>query len=108
MPAALEKCVQGVQKSGKSKSEAYAICSKKTGWVRSKNGWKNKKTGETYNESFESFESFYEMFVNEYTKYEIRELIAHKAIPLDFGLMKRLGYYQEDVEAYHVTNTRAL
>jgi hypothetical protein len=104
MPAALEKCVQGVIDSGKDKSEAYAICGKRTGWVKSKNGWKNKKTGETFNETFKSFKTF----LTEYTERDISELIANKSIPLDPGLMKRLGYYQEDVEAYHVTNTRDL
>jgi hypothetical protein len=60
MPAALEKCVQGIMKSGKDKSEAYAICGKRTGWVKSKTGWVNKKTGETFNETFDTF---YNMFV---------------------------------------------
>ena len=51
MPKKLMDCVSDLKSQGKSESEAYAICSKSTGWVKSKGGWKNKKTGETYNES---------------------------------------------------------
>jgi len=59
MPKKLEDCVQGVISSGKTKSEAYAICGKKTGWVKKEGGgWKNTKTGELY-------ESFSDMFLNE-------------------------------------------
>jgi len=70
MPKELESCVQGVIKSGKTESEAYAICGSKTGWVRkSGGGWKNKKTGEIYEKikdtksgleiQFESFDTSY-------------------------------------------------
>jgi len=108
MPAALEKCVQGIMDSGKDKGQAYAICGKKTGWVKGKGGWVNKKTGETYhtkttNESFKSFKSF-KQFLNEYTSRSTYLHIANRNIPLNSGLMKRLGYYQENVQAYHVTN----
>jgi len=53
MPKELEGCVQGIKKSGKPEEEAYAICAKKTGWVRKKEGgWRNEKTGKVYNENF--------------------------------------------------------
>ncbi len=111
MPAALEKCVQGVMDSGKDKGQAYAICGRKTGWVRGKGGWVNKKTGETYhtkttktNENYKSFKEF----LNEYTTRSTYLHIANRNIPLNSGLMKRLGYYQEDVQAYHVTNHKYL
>lgn len=43
MPAELDSCVESVMKKGKSKSQAYAICSKRTGWVRKKGGgWKKR------------------------------------------------------------------
>lgn len=49
-------CVSRVKKSGKDESSSYAICSKSTGWKKSKNkSWKNRKTGETFKESFDSF-----------------------------------------------------
>ena len=57
MPAKLVKCVQKVKKSGKPESQAYAICSKSTGWKRRKGGgWKkgNKVYKEnTFNELIE-------------------------------------------------------
>jgi hypothetical protein len=44
MPEKLDRCVRKVRKKGYTKSEAYAICSKSTGWVRGKGGkWVNKK-----------------------------------------------------------------
>ena len=103
MPKQLMDCKDKLIKQGKSESDAYAICSKSTGWIRSKGGWKNKKTGETFNENRYSRGSF-KSFLNEYTEREIPELIASKAIPLDEGMMKRLGYYQEDQEVYHLCN----
>ena len=49
MPKKITSCVSKLQRSGKSKSSAYAICSKSTGWVRkSGGGWRNKKTGKIY------------------------------------------------------------
>jgi hypothetical protein len=107
MPKQLMDCKDKLIHQGKSESDAYAICSKSTGWIRSKGGWKNKKTGETFNENRYSRGSF-KSFLNEYTEREIHELIASRAIPLDEGMMKRLGYYQEDQEVYHVTNSRDL
>jgi len=69
MPKQLEKCVQDLIDKGKSRDEAYAICTSSTGWVRKKGGgWKNKKTGKSYNENFEvqegqeGQESFLEIF----------------------------------------------
>jgi hypothetical protein len=38
MPAELDSCVESVMKEGKSKSQAYAICVKRTGWRRKKGG----------------------------------------------------------------------
>ncbi len=44
MPKQLEDCVKKVRRKGYTKSEAYAICSKSTGWVRGKGGkWVKKK-----------------------------------------------------------------
>ena len=44
MPKQLEDCVKKVRRKGYTKSEAYAICSKATGWVRGKGGeWVKKK-----------------------------------------------------------------
>lgn len=45
MPAELDRCVEEVKKQkGVSKSMAYAICAKQTGWKRKKGGgWTNKK-----------------------------------------------------------------
>lgn len=49
MPAKLVRCVKHLQDQGKSKSSAYAICSKSTGWQRkSGGGWKNVRTGKTF------------------------------------------------------------
>ena len=99
MPAALEKCVQGVQDSGKSKSEAYAICSARTGWTKSKNGWKNKKTGETYNENegaemngqdINIAESFTEMFLKESVQWMVM---------IDGRLFEIYDSYEEAEEA---------
>jgi hypothetical protein len=41
-------------------------------------------------------------------KYSVLELIDRKAIPVDRKLMDELGYLEEDVIAYHVTNERHL
>lgn len=44
MPAKLDRCVKKVRKSGKSKSSAYAICSKTTGIKKKKGGgWRKGK-----------------------------------------------------------------
>jgi hypothetical protein len=44
MPKKLEDCVKKVMAQGKSKSEAYAICSESTGYKKAKGGkWKKKK-----------------------------------------------------------------
>lgn len=44
MPEKLDRCVRKVRRKGYTKSEAYAICSEATGWVRGKSGkWVNKK-----------------------------------------------------------------
>ena len=49
MPRKMMSCVRKVQAQGKSKSSAYGICSKSTGWVKkSGGGWRNKKTGKIY------------------------------------------------------------
>lgn len=49
MPAKLVRCVQHVQAQGKSKSSAYAICSKSTGWTKDKGGgWKNERSGKKF------------------------------------------------------------
>lgn len=49
MPKKLVSCVAKVQKQGHSKSSAYGICAKSTGWVHGKgNSWVNKKTGAKY------------------------------------------------------------
>lgn len=47
MPAKLDRCVTKLIKQGYSKSSAYAICSKSTGYVRNKNNrWiKKRKKG---------------------------------------------------------------
>jgi hypothetical protein len=53
MPKKLERCVQHVMDTGKTKDQAYGACAKSTGWKRKKGGgWRNDKTGEVYNESF--------------------------------------------------------
>jgi hypothetical protein len=44
MPRALDSCVKKVMRKGYTKSQAYAICSTSTGWVRGKGGkWVKKK-----------------------------------------------------------------
>jgi len=49
MPAVLKRCVAHLQAKGKSKSSAYGICAKSTGWVHGKGkSWVNKKTGAKY------------------------------------------------------------
>ena len=55
MPAKLDRCVRKVQKQGKSKSSAYAICSKSTGYKVSKGSTKKKKKWRK-----ESFKQFFE------------------------------------------------
>jgi hypothetical protein len=49
MPAKLERCVKKVCAQGKSKSSAYAICAKSTGWTKKTGGgWKNNRSGKTF------------------------------------------------------------
>ena len=49
MPKKLTDCVRKVQAQGKSKSSAYGICCKSTGWRKGKgNSWHNVKTGSKY------------------------------------------------------------
>jgi len=44
MPKKLDRCVRKVRKQGKSKSAAYGICSKSTGYKRKKGGgWSKRK-----------------------------------------------------------------
>jgi hypothetical protein len=44
MPRALDSCVKKVMRKGYTKSKAYAICSKSTGWVRGSGGkWVKRK-----------------------------------------------------------------
>jgi hypothetical protein len=44
MPKKLDRCVRKVRRKGYTKSQAYAICSKSTGWARGKGGkWVKKK-----------------------------------------------------------------
>jgi hypothetical protein len=44
MPKKLDRCVRKVMRKGYTKSQAYAICSKSTGWVRGPGGkWIKKK-----------------------------------------------------------------
>lgn len=46
MPTKLDRCVKQVMSKGNTKSSAYAICSKSTGYVRNKKGgWTKKKKG---------------------------------------------------------------
>jgi len=46
VPARLDRCVKKVKRGGKSKSSAYAICSKSTGIKRKKGGgWTRGKRG---------------------------------------------------------------
>ena len=46
MPEKLDRCVRKVKRKGYTKSEAYAICAKSTGWVRGGGGkWVKKKKG---------------------------------------------------------------
>lgn len=48
-PRKLVSCVSKVQRQGHSKSSAYGICSKSTGWKKAKGGgWTNRKTGAKY------------------------------------------------------------
>lgn len=44
MPAVLDRCVKKLMRKGYTKSQAYAICSVSTGWVRGKGGkWVKRK-----------------------------------------------------------------
>jgi len=44
MPDKLDRCVKKVQKQGKNKESAYAICSKSTGYKKAKGGgWEKMK-----------------------------------------------------------------
>jgi len=49
-----------------------------------------------------------EQILLEYTKHDISELIAFGGIPLDPGMMDRLGFLEKDTEAFHVTNSEHL
>jgi len=44
----------------------------------------------------------------EYSKYDIAKLISRGSIPLDPGMMDRLGFLEKDQTAYHVTNSKHL
>lgn len=50
----------------------------------------------------------FKTYLNEYTTRKISDLIVRKAIPLVPSMMKRLGYYWEDIDVYHVTNSTHL
>ncbi len=106
MPKSLDDCRKSVLKQGKTEEESWKICTSKTGWVKSKDGWINKKTGETYkpHKTNESFTDFLVEYISKSTYLQI----AYRSLPLHQGLMKRLGYYQEDIQAYHVTNSAYL
>jgi hypothetical protein len=44
MPAILDQCVKKLMRQGKTKSQAFAICSKTTGWKKGKKGkWIKRK-----------------------------------------------------------------
>ena len=91
MPKELENCVQGVIKSGKTESEAYAICGDKTGWVRKKGGgWKNKKTGKIY-------ESFLDMFI-EGAQQDLKWLRDTKGIRKEIQRLKQIANKNPDDE----------
>jgi len=45
-------------------------------------------------------------YLLEYTKHEINELISRGAIPLDPGMMDRLGFLEREQLGYHLTNDR--
>jgi len=47
-------------------------------------------------------------YLLEFSKHALPELISSLSIPLTNVLMKRLGYFQNDLEAYHLTNMRYL
>lgn len=61
--------------------------------------------------SFKKFKSFLteeQQILNEYTKHPISELIAYRGIPLVPSMMDRLGFLENEIQAYHVTNSEYL
>jgi hypothetical protein len=58
--------------------------------------------------SFKQFLKESEDLLLEFSKHQIPELIANRSIPLEPGMMKRLGYYLEGEQAYHLTNSKHL
>tara|TARA_R110002051_G_scaffold243278_1_gene303358 strand:- start:762 stop:1772 length:1011 start_codon:yes stop_codon:yes gene_type:complete len=63
MPAKLDRCVKQVQKQGKNKSTAYAICSRSTGYKAGKGSTKKKKKWIKGKESFKQY--FEKTFYND-------------------------------------------
>jgi hypothetical protein len=47
-------------------------------------------------------------FLHEFAQKPLPYLIANLSIPLDSGMMKRLGYFQDNIEAWHLTHMKYL
>ena len=47
-------------------------------------------------------------YLLEYTKYSIEHLISIRAVPLVPSMLDRLGYVEDNLEVYHLTNQRDL
>jgi hypothetical protein len=58
--------------------------------------------------SFKTYIKESDELLLEFTKHNIPELIANRSIPLEPGMMRRLGYYLEGEQAYHLTNDKNL
>jgi len=43
-------------------------------------------------------------YLTEYTEHSISKLIADGCLPLEEGMMRRLGYSENDIMVYHLTN----
>jgi hypothetical protein len=73
-----------------------------------KHSHKNENFGPKSSKSFKKYLNETEELLLEFSKHKIPELIAARSIPLEPGMMRRLGYYLEDEQAYHLTNSKNL
>jgi len=54
---------------------------------------------------FKNYLLYEQTILEEYSKHPISELIAYGGIPLDPGMMDRLGFSEKEQLAYHLTNS---
>ena len=58
--------------------------------------------------SFKDFLNEEKELLLEFGQYNMSKLIASRAIPLEAGMMDRLGYLEKDKEVFHLTNSKHL